>query len=115
MAFTIDFDEDLIHVPLPLGVCPQLLNAFLFDLSCHQWTKSIPPEPDCFVADVDPSLVQKILYIPQGKWEPDIHHHRKADDLGTRLKITKGAALCHGAEPRTRPPTAQGRFNLTMP
>jgi hypothetical protein len=58
MAFTINFDEDLIHVPLPLGVCPQLLNAFLFDLSCYQWTKSNPPQPDCFVADVDPSLVQ---------------------------------------------------------
>jgi transporter family-2 protein len=67
------------------------------------------------VADVDPSLVQKIFYIPQGKWKPDIHHHRKADDLGTRLKITKWAALCHGFEPRARPPTAQGRFNLTLP
>ncbi|NCX28643.1 MAG: hypothetical protein EBX20_08285, partial [Rhodobacterales bacterium] len=47
--------------------------------------------------------------------EPDIHHHRKADDLGAGLEITKWAALCHGAEPRTRPPTAQGWFNLTMP
>ena len=59
--------------------------------------------------------MQKVLYIPQEKWEPDIHHHRKADDLGARLKITKGAALCHGVEPRVRPPTAQGWFNLTMP
>ena len=53
--------------------------------------------------------------MPQGKWEPDIHHHRKADDLGAGLEITKLSALCHGAEPRTRPPTAQGWFNLTMP
>lgn len=67
------------------------------------------------MADVDPSLVQKIFYIPQGKWEPDIHHHSKADDLGARLEVTKGAVLCHDAEPRARPPTAQGRFNLTVP
>ena len=58
MPFPIYLHEYFIQVPLPLGACPQLLNAFLFDLSCHQWTKSIPPEPDCFVADVDPSLVQ---------------------------------------------------------
>ena len=58
--------------------------------------------------------MQKVLYIPQEKWEPDIHHHRKADDLGARLEITKGAALCHGDEPRVRPPIAQGWFNLTL-
>ena len=44
-----------------------------------------------------------------------MHHHRKADDLRARLEITKGAALCHGFEPRVRPPSAQGWFNLTVP
>ena len=47
--------------------------------------------------------------------KPQLKRNYKLDDLGAGLEITKWAALCHGAEPRTRPPTALGWFNLTMP
>lgn len=48
------------------------------------------------MANVYTALVQKVLYISKRKWEPDIHHYRKADNFRACLKVTKGAALCHG-------------------
>ena len=51
------------------------------DLGRKQRAKSIPPEPHRFVADIDPTLVQKILHIAKRKRDPDLHHHRQADDL----------------------------------
>lgn len=47
----------------------------------------VPPEPNCFVADIDAALMEQILYIPERKWEPHIGHHRKADDLGADLEV----------------------------
>jgi len=43
--------------------------------------KAVPPETDCFVADIDAALVQKIFQILKRNWEPNNHHHRKVDDL----------------------------------
>jgi hypothetical protein len=45
--------------------------------------------------------MQQILNIAKGKWKPDVHHHRQADDLGAGLEIPKRGAFCHG---RTLPP-----------
>ena len=67
----------------------QLLDALLFDFRRQHRTKPIPPKPHCFAAGIYTTLVQKVLYISKLEWEPDIHHQRKADDLGTRLEQTK--------------------------
>ena len=40
--------------------------------------------------------MQQVFDIPQRKWKPDIHHHRKADDLGAGFEIAKWGAFCHG-------------------
>ena len=93
--YKVVYYQWLIEVPFPLRISRQLLDALLFNLRCQHRTKSIPPKPDCFVADIDPTLVQKVLYISKRKWEPDIHHYRKANDLWTCLKVTKGAVICH--------------------
>ncbi|WP_233342237.1 hypothetical protein [Maricaulis salignorans] len=37
--------------------------------------------------DIDPALVEQILDVSQRERKPDIHHHRKADDLGRSLEI----------------------------
>ena len=33
------------------------------------------------LADVDTALVEQVFNLPQRQWEPDIHHHGKADNL----------------------------------
>lgn len=47
------------------------------------------------MADFDPAFMQQIFHVPQRQQEPDLHHHRKADDFGERLEVAKGAALGH--------------------
>jgi len=49
----------------------------------------VPSEPHRLVANIDASFKQKILNLPQRQLIPDIHHHRQADNLGRRIKITE--------------------------
>jgi len=100
---TVDFHENLIQMPLPIGVSAQLLDAFPADLGRKYWAKPVPPESNRLVADTDAALVEKILHIPERKREPDIQHHRKADDLRAGLEITKWTAFGHGRTVGKRP------------
>src|SRR5215472_14550299 len=43
--------------------------------------KSVPPEPDGLVADVDPALGQQILDAAQRQRVSHVHHHDQTDDL----------------------------------
>ncbi len=47
------------------------------------------------MAHVDAALVQQILDVPKGEREPDVEHHRQADDLRARLEVAEWAAFCH--------------------
>jgi len=69
--------------------------AVLFVLVCQHRSKSIPPKPNCLVANVYPALVQEVFHISELTWEPDKHHYRTADNFRAYLKVMKGAALCH--------------------
>jgi hypothetical protein len=86
----IYFHEYFIQMPLPIRMRTKLLNPLSSDLHGEHRTKSIPPEPHRFVADIDATFMQKIFDIAKLKREPDIHHHRQADDLGGRLEVAKG-------------------------
>ena len=37
------------------------------------------------------------------KWETDVHHHRKADDLGAAVKVLKWVAFFRGRPLQSRP------------
>ena len=95
VSLAIDLHEDLVDVPLPLGVRPQLLNTFSSDLRGEHRTQAVPPVPHCLVAHIDPAFVQQVFHIPKRQWEPHIHHHRQADDLWARLEVAKGRSLSH--------------------
>jgi len=43
-------------VPLPVRVAPHAVNPLASDFRGENGTKTVPPEPHGFVADVDPSL-----------------------------------------------------------
>ena len=68
----------------------------------------MPPEPHGLVADFDAALVQQVFDVAQRQREPDIHHHRQADDFGARLEPLEGAGLSHATTlasslPRLKP------------
>ena len=59
--------------------------------------------PYPFVADIDATFMQQILDVAKGKWKPNVHHYRSADDLGGRLEVAKRGAFCHGRTLNSRP------------
>jgi hypothetical protein len=68
----------------------------------------MPPVADRLVAHLDTALVQEVFNIPERKREPDVQHHRQADDLRARLEPLEGAGLGHrrrlvGPLPRLKP------------
>ena len=55
------------------------------------------------MADLDATFMQEILDLAQREREPDVKHHRQADDLRARLEVPEGAGLGHGQKLSRRP------------
>jgi hypothetical protein len=70
-------------------------NETLKDLRREYRTKSVPPKPDRFEADVDASFMEKDFDTTQEEWKPNIHHRRKADDLRTSFEVSERGAFGH--------------------
>jgi hypothetical protein len=47
------------------------------------------------VSDLDTSLVKQIFDIAQRQREPNLEHHRQADDLWARFEVAERGALGH--------------------
>ncbi len=62
---SFDLYENLFQVPLPVGVRAHPTGRILPDLRCKYWTKSMSLEPNRFVTDIDPTLIQQIFNIPK--------------------------------------------------
>lgn len=91
----IYFHEDLVQRPLPVGKCPQVLGAPFPHLGRKHLRETVPPEPDAIMSHLNAPFVQQILEVSQRQWEPNVEHHRWADDFGRRFKISEGAPFCH--------------------
>ena len=63
MAFAVDLYEHLIEAPPPNRKRTLSIHPLLADLGGEDRTEPVPPEPDRLMANLDPSLVQKILDI----------------------------------------------------
>jgi len=57
VRLAVNLYENLVQMPLPIRVRTHPTNPLCADLGGEHRTKSIPPEADSFVADVDPTLV----------------------------------------------------------
>ena len=67
----VDFQIDLIQVPLPVAMRAHRLSTLLSDLGGEHRTKPVPPVSHHFVADFDATLIDQVLDIAEGKREPD--------------------------------------------
>jgi len=94
MPLTVDLHEHRVQVPLPAAQSYPIDTAFA-DLGGEHRAKPVPPKPHRLVANVGAALVEQIFHISQRKREPNVHHHRQADDLGTGLEIAERGAFRH--------------------
>ena len=65
MCLSIYLYEDLVQVPLPVRIRSHPTDPVSSYLSSKHRTKSIPPKPNCFVADLNASFVQKIFHVTE--------------------------------------------------
>ena len=63
VRLAVNLYKNLIQMPLPVRVCAHLLNPFSADLGCKHRSKSVPPEPDRLMADLDAAFVQQVLNV----------------------------------------------------
>jgi len=74
--------------------------------------KLVPPEPHRFMADIDASLEQQILDLPERQWIADVFQHHQAYRLGRVVELSEGVGvhLRYGAAL-----APSRRFALTAP
>jgi hypothetical protein len=65
VSFSIDPHEHLVQVPLPVGINPELLDTPFADFGGEYRTKPVPPKANCFVANVDATFMQQVLYVAE--------------------------------------------------
>jgi hypothetical protein len=88
----IDLHNDLVQMPAQLRIGSHLHDLPLSDLGGEYRPKPVPPKPDGLVADVDPTLGQKILDVAQRQRVSDVHHHHQTDDLWRAVEISEPVA-----------------------
>ncbi len=103
MRLAINLHKHLIQMPLPVRVCAHLVNSFTADFSGEHRAKSVPPETNCFVADVDAALMQKIFYVSQRQRKANIQHDGEADNLRAAVEIFEWVFFNHEDRLRKRP------------
>jgi hypothetical protein len=52
-------------MPLPVRIGSHPAHSVSQDLRRKHWAKSVPPNPDSIVADLNAAFVQKILDVPE--------------------------------------------------
>lgn len=56
------------------------------DIGCKHWFETVPPQPHCLVADINPPLEQQVLDVAQRQQEADLHHAANRMISGEELK-----------------------------
>jgi hypothetical protein len=93
----VDFPNDFVKMPASMLEIPLALDPAAADLRRENRPEAVPPKPNRLMGDVDASLVQQILDIPQRKRIADLHHHREADNFGAGLEVAEDAGITHAA------------------
>ena len=95
MPFPVDLHKNFVQMPLPIWVTDGPSSPFLRNLCSKHWPETIPPKPNCFMTYIDTPLMKKVFYIAKRKWEPNIQHYSKADNLWACFKIAECRVFCH--------------------
>lgn len=68
-----------------------VVNPLATDLAGEHRAEPGPPQPHRLVADVEPSLEQQVLDIPQRQRVADVHLYDRPDHLRRAVKIAERA------------------------
>jgi hypothetical protein len=63
MYLTIDFHEDFILLPFPVRMILRAIIPSLTDFVGNQRAEPLPPEPDCFVTNINSASMEEVINI----------------------------------------------------
>jgi hypothetical protein len=75
VPLAVDLHKHFVEMPLSTARLHPL-NPALPDPRSEHRAKSIPPEPDSLLADLNSALVQQVLHVTPRLREPDVQLHR---------------------------------------
>ena len=96
MYLAVDLHEEPVAVPAVLHARAQAINPLPSVLGRAHRAKPVSPVSHRLMADLDTTLVPKILPMALRKHIPDVAHHCEADDDGRGLEVAERAALGYG-------------------
>ena len=79
----------LVQVPPPVAEPTHPVDALPPDVASEHRPKAVPPQPYRFMTDVDPTLEQQVLDVPQRQREAHVHQHHQPDHLRRRVEVAK--------------------------
>lgn len=82
--------EHFVQVPAPLRHLAHSLGSPFPDRSRKMGPEPLDPEPHTFMTNINATLMEQVLDVPQRQRKSNIHHDRKLDDLGRCLEVAKG-------------------------
>ena len=65
VRLTVDLHENLVEMPTPVRIFAHSARPLSADLGSENRTKSVLPETNRFVADVNSALVEQIFRVPE--------------------------------------------------
>lgn len=68
----------------------QSANSLPPDVRSKHWTETVPPKLHRVVAKVIPTFEKQIFDVPKRLRISNVKHHNHADEVGKRVKISKG-------------------------
>lgn len=78
----VQLDVHLVKVPFPLPKAPHPFDPLSPEIRRKYRPEAVPPQTHRLMAEIDASLEQQILHIPQRQWKTNVHHRHEADYLG---------------------------------
>ena len=118
MHLAVDLHIYLVEVPSPMAKAAHRAHTSSTDVASKHRAKSFPPQAHSLMADVDATLEQQILDVPERKREADVHQHYQADHLGGGIEVAERAsefARAWHADAINRAYLTTGAFALTVP
>jgi hypothetical protein len=72
----------LVQVPAPLAKATHAAHPLPPDIGREQRTEPVPPVAHGLVTDVDATLGEQVLKVPEAEWVLHVQQHRQANYLG---------------------------------
>lgn len=105
----------VVSTPPPVCEGPHPLDPLPADLYGKHRPEAVPPKPRRLIADIDATLGQQVLHVPQRQRVLHIHHDHRPDNLRRAVEVAERVSRFGHTATLGREQASANRFGLTEP